>query len=164
MSLRLVAASFAGKRPGHWHYRSAPARTQRKRVELLNYCRRRAEPSTSGLAGGLSAATPRRPFHVKRPRRASSEAAGPFHVKRRCRALRKPPARFTRNAGYIRVRYRGLPSAEGSVPRSRLPGVLGASAAAQAFGNTGAASDHDGPSDTARPSRKAPARTPDGDG
>jgi hypothetical protein len=54
-----------------------------------------------------------------------------------------------------------------AVPRSRLPGGLGAGAAAQAFGQAGgpAASDHDGPSDTARSAgRAAPKPAPDGDG
>lgn len=53
-----------------------------------------------------------------------------------------------------------------AVPRPRLPGVLGATAAAQAFGNAGAASpsDHDGPSDPARPARRTAQKpAPDGD-
>lgn len=48
-----------------------------------------------------------------------------------------------------------------AVQRPRLPGVLGAGAAAAAFGNTDGASaaDHDGP-----PSRRTPLRNaPDGD-
>ena len=52
-----------------------------------------------------------------------------------------------------------------ALPRPRLPGVLGAGAAAAAFGNAGgaSASDHDGPSNTARPAG-APKPAPDGDG
>ena len=48
-----------------------------------------------------------------------------------------------------------------AVPRPRLPGVVGAGAAAAAFGNTdgAAAADHDGP-----PSRgPTPRKVPDGD-
>jgi hypothetical protein len=53
-----------------------------------------------------------------------------------------------------------------AVPRPRLPGVLGATAAAQAFGATeiAAHSDHDGPPNPARSGRRTAQRpAPDGD-
>jgi hypothetical protein len=54
-----------------------------------------------------------------------------------------------------------------AVPHPRLSGVLGAGAAAQAFGNAGKASpsDHDGQSAAARSvGRATPGSAPDGDG